>query len=123
MLSKCRYVTRKDIHTNTVYVSRDYYSVDKERNTFTCEGMNWINGPPDLSVPVCCKVRHGPTVYKCCVSFVDDDRTAMTVKLDGNDQGLASGQSAVFYQGEACLGSGVIQTTSCCCLAYVSSST
>ena len=113
VLSECRYVTQKDTHTNTIYVSRNYYSIDKERNTFTCEDMNWINGPADLSVPVCCKVRHGPTIYQCHVSFIDDQQTAMLVKLDGNDQGLASGQYAVFYQGEVCIGSGVIQTTSC----------
>lgn len=104
------YVTHKDIHTNTVYVSRDYYSVDKERNAFTCGGLNWINGPPNMAEPVRCKTRHGPTIYQCCVSFITDDQTALAVKLDGNDQGLASGQYAVFYQGEVCLGSGVIQT-------------
>lgn len=75
--------------------------------------MNWINGPADLSVPVCCKVRHGPTIYQCRVSFMNDHQTAMMVRLDGNDQGLASGQYAVFYQGEVCVGSGVIQTTGC----------
>lgn len=73
--------------------------------------MSWINGPPDLSVPVCCKVRHGPTMYHCHVSFTNDQQTTMKVKLDGNDQGLASGQYAVFYQGEVCVGSAVIQTT------------
>lgn len=103
-------MTHKDIHTNTVYVSRDYYSVDKERNAFTCGGLNWINGPPNMAEPVRCKTRHGPTIYQCCVSFITDDQTALAVKLDGNDQGLASGQYAVFYQGEVCLGSGVIQT-------------
>lgn len=112
-VSACRYVTQKDIHTNTIYVSRDYYSVDKERNVFTCEDMNWIGGPADLSVPTCCKVRHGPTIYQCHFSFINDEQTAMMVKLDGNDQGLASGQYAVFYQGEVCVGSGVIQTTAC----------
>ncbi len=30
------------------------------------------------------------------------------VQLDGNDQGLAAGQYAVFYQGGYCLGSAVI---------------
>ena len=112
LLSDCRYVTQKDIHTNTIYVSRNYYSVDKERNAFTCDNMNWINGPADLSEPVCCKVRHGPTIYQCHVSFINDQQDAVVVKLDGNDQGLASGQYAVFYQGELCVGSGVIQTTS-----------
>ena len=107
----CRYVTKKDVHTNTVYVSQDYYSADKERIAFTCEGINWVTGPPDLDVPVQCKVRHGPVLYSCNVSFIGSDQTAVAVKLDCSDQGLAAGQYAVFYQGNMCLGSGVIQTT------------
>ena len=34
------------------------------------------------------------------------------VQLDGNDQGLAAGQYAVFYQGGYCLGSAVITGSS-----------
>ena len=107
----CRYVTQKDMHTNTVYVSRNYYSADKERNLFTCKNINWIAGPPELTYPVLCKVRHGPVLYKCEVTFTTDDQTELSVKLECDDQGLASGQYAVFYQDEVCLGSGVIETT------------
>jgi len=99
------------VHTNTVYVSRNYYSVDKERNLFTCESVNWITRPPDLASQVMCKVRHGPVMYNCDVSFTNADHNAVAVRLECNDQGLASGQFAVFYQDEICLGSGVIQTT------------
>ena len=61
-----------------------------------------------------CKVRHGPVMYNCVIRFTNDDMTAVEVKLDCNDQGLASGQYAVFYQEEVCLGSGVIDTTGKC---------
>jgi len=58
-----------------------------------------------------CKVRHGPVLYKCDVSFTNADQSGVAVRLECNDQGLASGQYAVFYQDGICLGSGVIQTT------------
>lgn len=105
------YVTQKDVHTNTVYVSRNYYSLDKERNLFTCENVNWITKPPDVASHVLCKVRHGPVLYNCDVCFTNADRSAVAVRLECNDQGLASGQYAVLYQDGICLGSGVIQTT------------
>lgn len=99
------------MHTNTVYVSRNYYSLDKERNLFTCENVNWITKPPDVASHVLCKVRHGPVLYNCDVCFTNADRSAVAVRLECNDQGLASGQYAVLYQDGICLGSGVIQTT------------
>ena len=106
-----RYVIEKNVDTNTVYVSRDYYSVDKERISFLCKDINWIASLPDVQLPISCKVRHGPFLYQCKFSFLlaDDPRVAL-VQLHKSDQGLASGQYAVFYQNEICLGSGVIET-------------
>ena len=36
---------------NVVYVTRDYYSVDKERNTFRVGDFNWISGAAPRSTP------------------------------------------------------------------------
>lgn len=110
-LHASRYVIRKEVDSNTIYVSRNYYSVDKERNSFLCRDINWISTLPDLTQPISCKVRHGPFLYTCTLSYVvtDDNRVAL-VQLDKSDQGLASGQYAVFYQYGICLGSGVIAT-------------
>lgn len=106
-----RYVTEKNVDTNTVYVSRDYYSIDKERCSFVCKDINWIASLPDLDMPVSCKVRHGPFLYQCKFSFLlADDQSVALVQLHKSDQGLASGQYAVFYQDAICLGSGVIET-------------
>ena len=54
-----------------------------------------------------CKVRHGERRYRCTLKF-DPDGEGGRVVLDANDQGLAAGQFAVFYDGRECLGSGVI---------------
>lgn len=57
-----------------------------------------------------CKVRHGPHMYPCTLK-VADCGTQGYVQLEGNDQGLAAGQYAVFYRGAYCLGSAVISST------------
>ena len=54
-----------------------------------------------------CKVRHGEKRYRCTLR-VDEDGAAGSVVIDSHDQGLAAGQFAVFYDGEECLGCGVI---------------
>ena len=55
-----------------------------------------------------CKVRHGESRYRCTLRFDAPCGDAGTVVIDGDDQGLAAGQFAVFYDGRVCLGCGVI---------------
>ena len=48
-------------------------------------------------------------MYGCQLEGSDGSESSeLRVTLDGNDQGLAAGQFAVFYQGGVCLGSAVI---------------
>ena len=109
----CRYVTRKNTSTNAVYVSRRYHAGMNQRNTFWCRQFHWIDSrlagqwPEDLQ----CKVRHGPAIYKARLCWHEGGAAAEVV-LDGNDQGLAPGQYAVFYRNGSCLGSAVICTAS-----------
>jgi tRNA-5-taurinomethyluridine 2-sulfurtransferase len=113
------YVVRKDPRTNAVYVSREYHSVDKARNSFGCDSFNWIGPPPAEVVDGRCadgqellvKIRHGPETYAAQEFKLHNGGTSATVQLPRNDQGLATGQYAAFYQGGVCLGCGVICET------------
>lgn len=57
------------------------------------------------------QVRHGPRFCNCTVKIEhgeDGNEDVAVVSLSEDDQGLAAGQFAAFYQGRTCLGSGVI---------------
>lgn len=57
------------------------------------------------------QVRHGPSFYNCGVKLEtseDGYSDIAIVHLSEDDQGLAAGQYAAFYQVKTCLGSGVI---------------
>jgi tRNA-specific 2-thiouridylase len=57
----------------------------------------------DLTV----KIRHGKGIYRCQL-LLSNEHTGKVI-LESHDQGLASGQFAVFYDGDYCLGSGMIE--------------
>lgn len=100
------FVVKKDIAKNIVYISKQYYSDEKQRDSFTLSSIHWLSGTaPDIQ-NLHVKVRHGEHVYGCTLATDSSDKK--TVHLDGNDQGLAPGQFAVFYDNDICLGSGVI---------------
>ena len=85
---------------------------DKPRNAFVADSLNWVAGAPPpaaaaggtLSVQV--KTRHGENSHSAEVTLDAEGRAH--VQLHGRDKGLAPGQFAAWYEGEVCLGSGVI---------------
>jgi tRNA (5-methylaminomethyl-2-thiouridylate)-methyltransferase len=101
------YVVRKDSGTNTVYISRHYYDGTQQRNEFAIEEVDFVQHPDaQQRTQLKVKLRHGPHMHACSVEM--HDATA-TVQLQDNDQGIASGQFAVFYSGDLCIGSGKIR--------------
>jgi len=94
------YVVKKDHTTNQVFVSNQYK--EKPRNQFFVSDIHWISEPPtNLKV----KLRHGPNLYDCTLTAHGD---GYEVEITGQDQGIAPGQFAVFYDEEFCYGCGVI---------------
>ncbi|XP_006649485.1 tRNA-specific 2-thiouridylase MnmA [Oryza brachyantha] len=105
------YVVEKDVKNNVVFVSRNYYSLDKRRRTFRVGSLNWFsNSGPINNEQLKCKVRHSPEFHHCTVTQeqTSENRVILVVHLSEDDQGLAAGQFAAFYRDNLCLGSGII---------------
>jgi tRNA-specific 2-thiouridylase len=101
------YVVAKDMTENTVFISRQYYTPEKERNQCTIGRCNWICGGAPVDKPVQVKLRHGPNRHDARLSVLAPGQ--LHVQLADQDQGIAPGQFAVFYDGDECLGGGVIE--------------
>ena len=112
------YVVAKDPVSNIVYISKNYFSEDKDRDAFVVENFNWLSPNFASSIfhgnleraqasrRVQVKIRHGEKLYNCQLTFEGIDKAR--IKLEERDQGIAPGQFAVFYRDKECLGSGVI---------------
>ncbi|MFH1644467.1 MAG: tRNA 2-thiouridine(34) synthase MnmA [bacterium] len=100
------YVVDKDTAKNIVYISKNYFSSDKARDTFNVSNFNWISGQKPDKNNLQVKVRHGEQFYNCELNF--ENENLGIVRIDKRDQGIAPGQFAVFYDDEICLGCGVI---------------
>jgi tRNA (5-methylaminomethyl-2-thiouridylate)-methyltransferase len=100
------YVVKKDLPNNIVYVAHADRYLEYARQEFTVTDVHWITGPPKTE-KLLTKVRHTPHLEPCSVEQLSEARYKVT--LAEKDQGIAPGQSAVFYEGEYCLGTGIIE--------------
>ncbi len=99
------YVVGKDPERNTVFISHYACRENHLRDQLDVEQINWIGNTPrdgDLHV----KLRHGPEQIPCRVDLQSERRARLA--LGHPDPGIASGQHAVFYDGDICLGGGII---------------
>ena len=101
------YVVLKNVIENSIFVSNLYYNSDKDRKDFTVHSLNILSGDSIESGTYRVKIRHGKALQNASVLKINSQQ--LHVSLEHNDQGIAAGQFAVFYDDEGiCLGSGVI---------------
>jgi len=101
------YVVGKDIEQNVVSVVHADSLANHNRSNFVIPNPHWVAEPPtrsDLQV----RIRHGERIETCTIS--DGADGYLVVQFDATaDPGIAPGQFAALYDGEECLGGGVIE--------------
>ncbi len=100
------FVASKDIERNIVYVEKASQREESQRLDFTVSGLNWLGAPPESPGEAAIKIRHGATTVAS--RFSGDPLQRLMVNMSEENGGTAPGQYAVFYDGEVCLGGGVI---------------
>jgi tRNA-specific 2-thiouridylase len=100
------YVVAKNAEKNEVFISHAEHIELTRRDSFDVADLNWISGVSPERTGLKVKVRHGARMYSVTVELIENNH--LRVKLKDNDQGIAAGQFAVFYDGQYCLGGGVI---------------
>lgn len=101
------YVVSKDISKNIVYVSKSYDAVTEHKHGMIVANFSWNQDKICEKSEFDVRFRHGPMVHPCQVTQ-DDLQVKIILKHDSR-QGIAAGQFAVLYDGDICLGGGIIQ--------------
>jgi tRNA-uridine 2-sulfurtransferase len=102
------FVVSKDISKNTITVSSSHLtSADvKSNNQIKLKDLNWINEIPKKNKIYQAKVRYRGRFHNVKIETQKDEATVLF--LEGAEL-VASGQSMVVYDGEVCLGGGIIE--------------
>ncbi len=99
------YVVGKEPRDNVLYVARGEDLASHTSGRFRLTDVHWI-GRPASAERLEVKIRHGPQTYGCRIARHPGG--GLEIRLDEGDPGIAEGQAAVLYDGECCLGGGMI---------------
>ncbi|WP_386689276.1 tRNA 2-thiouridine(34) synthase MnmA [Lonepinella sp. MS14437] len=103
------YVVEKDLINNVLIVAQGHDNSALLSVGLTASQLHWVDRQP-IRQPLRCtvKTRYRQSDIPCKIIPINDDN--IRVIFDEPQIAVTPGQSAVFYQGEICLGGGVIET-------------
>ncbi|HTH43768.1 MAG TPA: tRNA 2-thiouridine(34) synthase MnmA [Oxalicibacterium sp.] len=99
------YVARKDVASNTLYVVQGHEHPWLLSNALSAGQMSWIAGSAPEAIEVSAKTRYRQADV-ACTQHTEADRFSLA--FPSPQWAVTPGQSAVLYQGEVCLGGGII---------------
>ena len=104
------YVVEKDLARNVLFVAQGNMHPALYKSTLYASNIFWVSGTtPDLPLHCAAKVRYRQPDQACILNQEQGDR--YRVDFTSAQRAITPGQSVVFYQGERCLGGGVIAST------------
>ncbi len=98
------FVLELDYRNNALVVGT---AAELGRDRLIAERVNWtLDEPPPAGARVQCKIRYKAKAVECTLFPIGVDQ--VEVRFDAPLRDIAPGQGAVFYDGDLCLGGGVI---------------
>ncbi len=100
------FVARKDLDTNTLWAVQGHDHPWLQSTALHAEDCSWTAGVPPVQGRLAAKSRYRQADASCELRAVS--KTACEMVFDEPQWAVTPGQSAVLYDGEVCLGGGVI---------------
>jgi tRNA-specific 2-thiouridylase len=102
------YVAKKDVENNTLYVVQGHDHPWLLSSALSADQASWIAGTPPSMGQISAKTRYRQADVTC--SFTPSNQDCFSLRFDDPQWAVTPGQSAVLYQGEVCLGGGIIHS-------------
>ncbi|WAR46725.1 tRNA 2-thiouridine(34) synthase MnmA [Methylomonas rapida] len=104
------FVLDKDLENNVLVVGQGHEHPLMLHNTLEAGQLDWCGSQPLTQTLRCAaKTRYRQSDQICIVESIDGG-TRVKVCFDQAQRAITPGQSVVFYQGEVCLGGGIIES-------------
>jgi len=100
------FVARKDIEHNTLWVVQGHEHPWLLSHRLHAQDCSWVSGQAPAPGPLAAKTRYRQADAACTLSSAEARQCALN--FEQAQWAVTPGQSAVLYQGEVCLGGGVI---------------
>jgi len=109
------FVARKEVATNTLWVVQGHDHAWLQSRQLEASDLSWVAGEPPGEGVWAAKTRYRQTDAVCTLRKCADGR--ITLDFVQAQWAVTPGQSAVLYDGDVCLGGGIIHDASALSLA------
>ncbi len=103
------FVARKDMATNTLWVVQGHDHPWLQSTELSAQDCSWVAGSPPASGPMAAKTRYRQSDALC--DLVAGSSANSELIFQQAQWAVTPGQSAVLYDGDVCLGGGVIDSS------------
>jgi tRNA-specific 2-thiouridylase len=101
------YVLHKDLGNNVLYVGQGHDHPWLFSRELRASRLSWVSGSaPPAGSRLNAKTRYRQSDQACEIAAIDGDR--MILSFERSQRAVTPGQSVVLYDGDECLGGGVI---------------
>jgi tRNA-specific 2-thiouridylase len=102
------YVVDKRMDTNQLVIAQGHDHPALHFDTLKTGEINWIAGTAPVKRCLTAKIRYRQPDQAC--EIVELSEKSATVVFESTQRAITPGQSIVFYDGDICLGGGIIET-------------
>jgi tRNA-specific 2-thiouridylase len=104
------YVVAKDLERNVLVVAQGNHHPALYSRSATCSDIGWIGPAPSLPFRGCVKVRYRQPDQSATITRLTQERYRIDFTVP--QRAVTPGQWACVYEGDRCLGGGIIDATS-----------